>query len=286
MLPDTVSDARATFGYTKPPLWGWAVEQLLLQTPGAEQTACMRSVYPALVRLHRWWFRERDLRGDGVPVYMAGNDSGWDNSTNFDGGFAVQSPDLLAFLLLDAEALGAVAERLGLPGEARQWRAEASLSLALFTKSFVRGDELVYFAQTAAGWQEQRSTSLLTRMPVLLGRRLPPAVLQRLVRELGDPELFAAPCGPSSEALNSPHYEPNGYWRGPVWGPSTYLVAQGLRAAGETALARELGDRYRAMCAREATFRENYDARTGAGQFDSGMTWCAADYLLLGEQQE
>ena len=34
--------------------------------------------------------------------------------------------------------------------------------------------------------------------------------------------------GPATEQTTSPLYEEDGYWRGPIWGPSTMLVVMGL----------------------------------------------------------
>ncbi|MBV8972453.1 MAG: hypothetical protein JO290_09210 [Sphingomonadaceae bacterium] len=282
-LPDTVSDLRATYGFTKPPLWAWTVVQLLRHTPAGQRRDLLARIYPRLARFHDWWFAARDLRGDGVPAYLSGNDSGWDNSTVFDGGGPVQSPDLLALLALDAEHLGTIAGMLGDAAAARRWAGRARDHLDRFHAHFASDGALGVHVQTASGWAARASTSLLTRIPVLLGPRLRADVRRTLVAELGDPSAFAAPCGPASESLASPLYKANGYWRGPVWGPSTLLIVRGLQACGEAALARDLGDRYRATCARAATFRENYDARTGEGNDDGGMTWSAADYLLLAQ---
>jgi hypothetical protein len=59
------------------------------------------------------------------------------------------------------------------------------------------------------------------------------------------------------------------------------LIFDGLLQSRETHLANEIARRFCDTCAREAGFRENHDARTGAGQYDTGMTWSAADFLLL-----
>jgi putative isomerase len=281
LLPDTVNDYHPVFGFNKPPVWGWVLKRLIAATPEANRRGYVAEAYPRVAHFQRWWFAYRDLLEDGVPFYMHGNDSGWDNATIFDEGWPVQSPDLTTFLILQAEQLEQMALMLALHDEARGWKREAAQLAALFEKTFVRGDQLIYRVLTPQGIQERHSSSLLTRIPIVLGTRLSQSVRRALTRDLADEKTFFAPAGPASESLASSKYEARGYWRGPVWGPSTYLIHEGLFACGELALAQEIAERFCSACAREATFSENYNALTGEGQDDSGMTWSAADFLLL-----
>lgn len=281
LLPDAVNDLQPIFGFNKPPVWGWTVSRLLLSTPVELRRGYLNQVYPRISRFHRWWFEHRDLTGDGLPWYMCGNDSGWDNATIFDAGWPVQSPDLTAHLILDAEALASMANELGLAAESEAWREEATRMTDAFHRRFARNGELIVHVLKPQRAVEESSSSLLTRIPILLGKRLAQALRKRILNDLSNEGTFLAASGPVSESLASPKYESNGYWRGPVWGPSTLLIFDGLLQCGETRLAAEIARRFCDTCLREAEFRENYDARTGAGQYDSGMTWSAADFLLL-----
>ncbi|MFP4377349.1 MAG: MGH1-like glycoside hydrolase domain-containing protein [Spirochaetales bacterium] len=74
-----------------------------------------------------------------------------------------------------------------------------------------------------------------------------------------------------------PDDEPDG---GPVWGPSTYLIVEGLRACGEDELAETIADRFCRTCA-ENGFAENFDALTGEGLRDRAYSWTASVFLLL-----
>jgi glycogen debranching enzyme len=86
--------------------------------------------------------------------------------------------------------------------------------------------------------------------------------------------------GPATEPTDSPHYEDDGYWRGPIWAPSTALIEDGLRQSGFEDLADSVSERFRALCERSG-FAENFDARTGDGLRDRAYTWTAAVYLTL-----
>ena len=72
----------------------------------------------------------------------------------------------------------------------------------------------------------------------------------------------------------------DGYWCGPIWAPSTMLVEDGLRRAGQVKLADEISRRFLRLC-EQSGFAENFDALTGEGLRDHAYTWTAATYLIL-----
>ena len=75
-------------------------------------------------------------------------------------------------------------------------------------------------------------------------------------------------------------YTEDGYWRGPIWGPSTLLIVAGLREAGFGELAQRIADGYCRMCEKSG-FAENFNALTGEGLRDRAYTWASSVYLLL-----
>ena len=46
--------------------------------------------------------------------------------------------------------------------------------------------------------------------------------------------------GLATERPTSPHYQADGYWRGPIWAPATVLIEDGLRRPGQPELADEV----------------------------------------------
>jgi glycogen debranching enzyme len=282
LLPDTVSDLENRFGFNKPPVWGWTIMKMLKQTPKDHWHNYINEAYNKVGKFTQWWLQNRQIGPDGLCAYLHGNDSGWDNATLFDEKLPVQSPDLTAYLILQAEALAFMADYLGKKSEADAWMKLAAEQLSLFNKYFITEDGFVYRTVLADGTvQSHTSTSLLTRIPLLLGKRLPEATRKKVTDELKTEGVFLTPVGLASEALTSTEYESNGYWRGPVWSPSTYLLFDGLLECGETAFAQNIAERYCTAVAKTATFDENYDAQTGKGQYDSGLTWTASDFLIM-----
>jgi hypothetical protein len=273
-LPDSVSHSELLYNYVKPPIHGWA--SALLHDRAELTPRDSREVYDALGRWTRFWLDHRRAPGSDLPYYQHGNDSGWDNSSAFDHDRIVESPDLAAFLVLQIEEL----ERLGasLGEDTVRWTEERE---RLYDALLTLWDGTHFRARAARTGAVSGTTSLLTALPVVLGPRLPVDVLDGLEATIRS---HLTRWGVATERPNSPLYEDDGYWRGPIWAPSTVLIENGLRAAGRVELADQVRDSFLALCEANG-FAENFDARTGAGLRDRAYTWTASAYLLLARQR-
>ena len=123
--------------------------------------------------------------------------------------------------------------------------------------------------------------SLILRLPLLLHERLPRDLVAGLVRDLA--LQFETDWGLASEAVASPLFEPEGYWRGPVWPAPMFLLITALREAGYPEMAARLREKFFQLVARGG-MAENFQPQTGAGLSDTGFSWTAAVYLLLSEE--
>ena len=74
--------------------------------------------------------------------------------------------------------------------------------------------------------------SLINFMPLLLGERLPEDMRSAMAAALEPGGRFVTNFGPATESPASPCYVPDGYWRGPIWGSETVLIADGLMRSG------------------------------------------------------
>ncbi len=88
-----------------------------------------------------------------------------------------------------------------------------------------------------------------------------------------------------SIAPDSPSFEPQRYWRGPVWPCMNWMLADGFGAAGETATARLLAEAMGALI-RASGFYEYFDPCDGAGLGGTDFSWTAAVALLLPREGE
>jgi glycogen debranching enzyme len=274
-LPDSVTHSEVLYNYVKPPVHGWALN-LLRRRLTSLTRADLEETYRRLERWTEYWLGRR-AAGSPLPHYHHGNDSGWDNATTFDAARVVESADLPAFLVLQMRELARLAEDIGKPDAGLRWQDESQRLLATMLELLWTGER--FAARIVATGQLRTSESLLDVMPIVLGDLLPAQVHTALAREV---RRHLSEHGPATETLGSPRYSADGYWRGPIWAPSTVLIEDGLRRAGHVELADEVSRRFCALC-ETSGFAENFDAATGAGQRDRAYTWTASSYLILAE---
>ena len=276
-LPDSVTHSEVLFNYVKPPIHGWAFG--LLRRHLRLERSELERVHGQLEAWTRFWLTARRAPGSPLPHYEHGNDSGWDNATAFDPERVVETADLSAFLILQMRELSRLGAELGRPG-ARHWADTADeLQAELFARLW-QDDR--FAARGVATGNTWHTDGLLDLMPIVLGADLPPSAVTALTGRI---TAHLTEFGLATELPASPHYRPDGYWRGPIWAPATILIEDGLRRAGQTALADEISARFRALCERSG-FAENFDALTGAGLRDRAYTWTASAYLLLAAAHE
>jgi glycogen debranching enzyme len=283
VLPDRWNPAQGVFyDFTKPPVHGWVFLKLM-ETLDFDHDE-LATVYNCLKKQTEWWLAFRDPDGDGLPAYPHGNDSGWDNSTVFDNGYYITTPDLSAFLVLQMHALSRIADKIGIDGGADMWKASAQALLDKLIALCWKNDHFVALRQKdhETGIYDYRSdpSSLLVYIPLVLGELLDKDKTRLLAANLE--KYYLTEHGLATEKPSSPRYESDGYWRGPIWAPPTYIIVDGLRRAGETALAETIARRYIRLSWNTAKGNyENFDALTGKGLRAPGYTWSASVYMLL-----
>ena len=278
-LPDSVTHSEILFNFVKPPVHGWAFARLRERLSRPLTRGEVADVFRKLSRWTDFWLAHRRAPGSALCHYEHGNDSGWDNSTVFATERLVESADLAAFLVLQLEVLAGLARELGL-GDLAGERGDqaAEMRRALLSTLW---DGRQFRARGLASGELRSSDSLLDLMPIVLGDSLPADVRAALILGL---RAHLEPAGLATERTSSPLYQADGYWRGPVWAPSTVLVADGLRRAGDSVLANQVAASYRWAC-EQSGFAENFDAITGHGQRDRAYTWTASGYLILAKDR-
>ncbi len=272
-LPDSVTHSEILYNYVKPPIHGWALLRIRASATRELTGEELGRIHDGLARWSRFWLDARRRAGHVLPYYQHGNDSGWDNSTTFDIDRVIESPDLAAFLALQLDVLADLSDELDRPSA--HWRDAGDRMVRALLDQLWTGTEFI--AVGALSGRHSTATSLLNLLPLVLGDRLPHDVRSAMADRLQD---HLTTHGLATEPVTSPQYEADGYWRGPIWAPSTAIIEDGLRRSGFEALADVVSVRFRALC-ESSGFAENFDAGTGAGLRDRAYTWTAAVYLLF-----
>lgn len=273
--PDQLSDGFKHYNYSKPPVQGALFTWHERRHPTFWNRDRRQVFYDTCAAFTRWWLNHRFSADHGLCYYLHGNDSGWDNGSLLREGAPLLAPDLNAFLVTQCDWLAASAEKLGYGAEAAFWhQTSENLVRAMSAVLWVEGEFAGLHLPTGALVKAQ---SLVSMMPALLGDRLTQEqrafCTDRAQRNLTD-------WGPATEDPQSPHYISDGYWRGPIWAPSTMLAVMGLEAIGAGDLAAECAKRFCKLCA-QSGFAENFDALTGAPLRDKAYTWTPSVYLEL-----
>jgi len=290
VFPDFINDRFLSYNCCKPPVYGFFVRRLLARHAYFQQPAVLERIYAALVKNSAFWLQHRTLAAGTLPVYFHGNDSGWDNATIFAGGVPVEAPDLATFLILQLETQALLADALALTAAAghadslsaaaAEHRVQADLLTARLLERLWDGRG--FLARRAPGYAPiAERESLILCMPLLLHERLPRSVVDNLVRDLT--LQFETDWGLASEAVASPLFEPEGYWRGPIWPAPMFLLVTALQDAGYPEIATRLREKFFQLVA-TGGMAENFQPLTGAGLSDTGFSWTAAVYLLLSEE--
>ena len=278
VYPDVVSDMCRHYNFSKPPVHGVLFNELRRIAPDwwtRERTA---AIVDTVSRYTNWLLTHRSTNDYSLCYYLHGNDSGWDNGSLFDAGVPLISPDLNAFLVEQAVLLSELESELGNTASSEKWRVTADHLTNSLLKHLWTGEQ--FAAIKIPERKIVTAQSFMDCLPIVLGKRFPVDVRERLVSRI---RTFLCNAGLATEHPNSPHYKEDGYWRGPAWGASTLLTVIGLEQAGEFDLALDISSRFAEACAKFG-FAENMDAKTGAQFRDPSYTWTASVFLLLAER--
>lgn len=282
LLPDFVNDKYEYFSCTKPPIHGWTLNWMMEENPEFFTHEKLKEIYIPLVKWTEYWFKYTTDGIDNVPTYSHGNDAGWDNSTAFINGAPLKSPDLLSFLILQMKTIEKLSIMLGIDGEAEVWKKRKEETVKLLIDYFWEKDKFIPKREGCTA-KDFDGDSLIMLVPIVLGELLPREIRNILIQGIKEEGRFLTPYGLATESLKSKYYKDDGYWRGPIWAPSTMLIVDGLKRAGEDELAKDIALRYVKMANRSG-MAENFNAKTGEGLRDKAFTWTSSVYLILGSK--
>jgi len=131
-----------------------------------------------------------------------------------------------------------------------------------------------YYPRNAVTGELIRVPTIATFLPLWSGT-LPTARAAQLVERLRQPTQFWPSFPVPSVPLDSPQFEAAGYWKGPAWVNTNWIIVEGLRAHGELELAETLRRRTVDLVDAGGCF-EYFSALTGEGHGAADFSWTAA----------
>jgi putative isomerase len=183
---------------------------------------------------------------DGLFRWYNGVESGVDNNPAVSAQPAgvTEGVDLQCYLYREYVALSILADQLGRASEAAAYRKKAAALMALVqTKMWSAADGIFLNINSTTG-QFVRVKTWTNFVPLWAGIATP-AQGRTMIREhLLNPREFWSAYGVRTLAPDEPLYNPrSGYWRGPIWVISNYLLMHGLINYGYRKEAQELAVR-------------------------------------------
>lgn len=184
--------------------------------------AFLAEAYLSCGRWDAWLLRNRNTRGTGLCEAFCEYDTGHDNSPRFRGlakacpggdaavcpdlpGLPYLAPDLSASVYGGRVALAAMAERLGKPAEAREWRERAEALRLAIVKHCFDPEEECFFDVDREGRFVNVKGDALTR--VLGEHVVDQALFERIyARHIRSPKAFWTPYPLPSIAANDPSF--------------------------------------------------------------------------------
>ena len=245
-LPGSVGFMSYNAGSIQPPTQGFALDFLISKAGDSflTEAECAR-MYPKFAKWAEFWATYRSAgRGDDVLSVDVPNDTGWDDATVFKDGFPTINPDLLAFMVLLLEMTGYLAEGCGKTEEAKSYKARSKKLLQTLIEEFWDGDKFV----TKHNGRPVDSMSLACYLPIILGKRLPQRIIDRITEQLLEEGHFLTEIGLASESLRSTDcaWGHRTFVHGRVVAPMQAYICCGLNLAGKKKEAALIARRFAA----------------------------------------
>jgi putative isomerase len=292
--------------FSQIPILAWGLERVYRRNGDIE---LVRNSLGPLERFHEWYWRERDLHGNGLITVGAYSGklqhARWetfDYECNMDDMAMTPHPkrkgpdegnwyaDICvpgnnAYLIMGERSLARLAEIAG--------------DKAMAARRMKRVEHGVKGMREHM-WDEKAGTFLsvkrdsLEKIPVAtigswisLTAGVPTeAMAARMAGTLASPA-WRTPLPVPTVDRNDPRWKSGAFWRGDVWPPTNYQIASGLAAYGHTELAAEIADKTVANAIKHG-LSEHYDSVTGQalGIPDYSMAATIATLMLDGLTRE
>ncbi|HAH07581.1 MAG TPA: hypothetical protein DCM05_13855 [Elusimicrobia bacterium] len=234
-----------------------------------ENGASKQTNYAKLSHTLAFW-EENRRSVDGLFLWFNGVESGVDNNPA-----VADSPsqvsegvDLQCYLYREYLAMAVLAEKLGKAEESGAYKRKAqALRELILGKMWSEPDGMFLNIDSRTG-SFVRVKTWTNFVPLWAGIASKEQARRMVLEHLLDPKEFWSPVGVRTLSPDEPLYDAkSGYWRGPVWVLSNYLMMHGLLNYGYKEQARELAEKTVRTLERDLRasggMNENYHPESG-----------------------
>jgi hypothetical protein len=256
VVPNMAAGNGITSDRSQPPVGSYVVWKVYQRRQDRD---LLEWAYPRLKKWHEWWLRDR---GDGQPwrdgnrdgllewgsdrgstasVGGRGNlqdakfESGMDDSPMYDDAtydshtYTMNLADvgLNSLYALDAECLAKIAAMLGKEEDSRKFAAEYEHMKQLVREKLWNEKDGIYENQF---WNGRFSSRLSPTnfYPMFAGIATPEQAERMIKEHLLNPKEFWGKYVAPTIARDDPAFPDQFYWRGDIWGPTNYMLYEGI----------------------------------------------------------
>lgn len=200
-----------------------------------------------------------------------------------------ESVDLNAYLYAEKAFLKSLAEILGKTEDAKRYEEEAK-EIAKYVNTYMFDEETGFYYDLQINKTGDEKKLLVNRgkgtegyIP-LWAKMSPKDKADKVVENIMDPNKFNLKVPFPTASKDNRFFDPNRYWRGPVWLDQALFGVEALENYGYTKeaneLTRKLFDNAEGVTS-SSTINENYNPVTGEALHARNFSWSAAAYYLL-----
>ena len=188
---------------------------------------------------------------------------------------AILATDISTFQLREYKAMAQLAEKLGKPDEAAEYRKKSAALKAAMLQHFWSSQDAIFYNIRRDTGKPVKRISYSSFVP-LIDNILPDNDARAMIRRyMLNKDVMLAPYGIRSLSKHDPDYNnaaiivPYSNWQGPIWINANYLNYIALKRYGFDKEAAELSGILGRMVVADiqkwGSMHEDYDAETGAG---------------------
>ncbi len=271
--PDFMNPLYVSYDFTKPPIQGILYKELMkINYEYFTEKERLTLVIDSFKRLVEYWTTHRTFNNlISLPYNTHGNDTGLDNASVFDKTVEMRTPDLFVYLIKLMELINELETIINI--EKTNYQTFIDEYINELENNMYDGNKFTSY-NVHDHSRVVDSMSILELTPLLISEKFENEVKLNLMKNFDN---FYTEHGVASESPKSSFYVNDGYWRGPIWAPTTCLIYLGLINSNQEQIAKELRMKYIKLCD-EYGYAENFNALTGEGLRDKSFAWTAAVY--------
>ena len=289
---------------TQPPMLAYAVWQIYQKDQDLE---FLSNIYGHIKRFYDYLLKERDPRGHHLVSIINPDESGEDNSPrfdlplnlppkqtieenykkrlelisknhkcNFDAPFCMKNffwakdVPFNSILVENLKILSSIADRLNFDEESEYYQNQASLIKGAMRNLML--EDGIFWSTYGKDYKKIKVKTWAILSPLFAKVATDSEAKSLIKNYFLNPDEFYLPFILPTTSKSDPAFDPNGFWRGPIWMSLNWIVFKGLKNYGFQMEAKYLLD-CSIKLLEKSGFREQYDPFTGEGYGARNFTW-------------